>query len=418
MKIWFTEIGEPLPLEPDARLLRYGQISRQLVRRGHEVTWWSSTFLHARKRHFAEADGVYDVDGVTLRLLHGPGYRRNVSVARIRHQRAFAKAFARAAAGQPSPDIIISPVPTIEVATEAIRYGRRLGVPVVVDIRDEWPDEFLLPLPKTMRPLGRLALAPYYRMMRNVCAGAAAIVGVSERQLGYGLRFAGRPKGPLDRVIAHGYSAEPVAPEALAAAQDWWAERGIAPGPLTACFFGTLGTVFNIDLVIAAVRRLAGKIDLRVVICGDGPARAEFERLAADLPSVIFPGWVGNSQIAALMAMSDIGLAPYGPSDDKRMSLPNKPFEYMAGGLPILSSIEGELVELLSAHDCGVSYDPRSVEALMDGFLFLAADAERRRAMGVRGRELFLKQFSHQRIVDSFEALCEEVVKRRQPAAR
>ena len=418
MKIWFTEIGEPLPLEPDARLLRYGQISRQLARRGHAVTWWSSTFLHARKRHIADRDGVYDTEGVTLRLLHGPGYERNVSLARIRHQRAFAQSFAGAAADQSPPDIIISPVPTIEVATEAIRYGRRVGVPVLIDIRDEWPDEFLLPLPKVLRPLGRLALTPYYRMMRTVCRNAATIIGVSERQLGYGLRFADRPRGPLDRVIAHGYSAEPVSPEALAAAQAWWAERGVAHGPITACFFGTLGTVFNIDLVIAAVRRLAGKIDLRVVICGDGPARPTFERQAADLPNVVFPGWVNNSQIAALMAMSDIGLAPYGPSDDKRMSLPNKPFEYMAGGLPILSSIEGELVDLLRTHDCGVNYDPRSIEALCDGFLFLAEDAERRHAMGARGRALFLTEFSHQRIVDGFEALCEDVLRRQQPAGR
>jgi len=116
--------------------------------------------------------------------------------------------------------------------------------------------------------------------------------------------------------------------------------------------------------------------------------------------------------------MSDIGLAPYGPSDDKRMSLPNKPFEYMAGGLPILSSIEGELVDLLRMHDCGVSYDPRSVEALCDGFLFLAEDAERRRAMGARGRALFLNEFSHQRIVDSFETLCEDVLTRQRPTAR
>ena len=49
MDIWVIKDGEPLPIEPDARVLRTGLLAAELVRRGHTVTWWTSTFAHHRK---------------------------------------------------------------------------------------------------------------------------------------------------------------------------------------------------------------------------------------------------------------------------------------------------------------------------------------------------------------------------------
>ena len=49
MKIWLTEIGEPLPIDAGARLMRCGLLAQTLASRDHDVTWWASTFDHARK---------------------------------------------------------------------------------------------------------------------------------------------------------------------------------------------------------------------------------------------------------------------------------------------------------------------------------------------------------------------------------
>lgn len=50
MKLWFTEIGEPLPNEKDVRLHRYGMLTKALAALGHDVVWWTSSFSHAVKK--------------------------------------------------------------------------------------------------------------------------------------------------------------------------------------------------------------------------------------------------------------------------------------------------------------------------------------------------------------------------------
>ncbi|MCP2830399.1 glycosyltransferase WbuB, partial [Salmonella enterica subsp. enterica serovar Typhimurium] len=78
-------VGEPLPIEQsNERLLRAGILSNMLAARGHQVTWWTSTFLHMKKRHLFDTDQVVELrPGLRLRLLHGTGYTRNVSLQRL-----------------------------------------------------------------------------------------------------------------------------------------------------------------------------------------------------------------------------------------------------------------------------------------------------------------------------------------------
>ena len=47
------------------------------------------------------------------------------------------------------------------------------------------------------------------------------------------------------------------------------------------------------------------------------------------------------------------------------MSLPNKPIEYLSSGLPVISSLQGELASLLSASSCGITYENASVDDLV-----------------------------------------------------
>jgi glycosyltransferase involved in cell wall biosynthesis len=114
--------------------------------------------------------------------------------------------------------------------------------------------------------------------------------------------------------------------------------------------------------------------------------------MAHDLPSVIFPGWVDAPRIAALMEMSCVGLAPY--AKNTRMSLPNKPFEYFSGSLPVVSSIQGELKALLEEHECGLTYEADSVDALSGILRKLYKDRALCSQMGARGRGLVDRQFS------------------------
>lgn len=405
MRIWILEIGEPLPLETDARLYRYGQFSRALAEKGHEVTWWTSTFSHAPRRFLAAGDKDVVVAGVTLRMIHGPGYSGSVSLGRIRHQRHFAAQFLRHADALPRPDLIICPVPTIEGAEAGVRWGKNRGVPVIVDIRDLWPDEFVDLAPSVLRPLARILLTPLYNRMKSICAEATSLTGVSESYLDYALQFAGRSRGEMDFVFPLGYSAEPLPQDKIAAARSWRNASQIRPGRFTLCFFGTMGNYFSLETVIEAVSILRRELPIQAVLAGTGLNRDRYMAMAAGMDEVIFPGWLTAPQIASVMEISKVGLAPY--KRGARMSLPNKPFEYFSGGLPVVSSVIGELEQIIRENECGVSYSPGSVPELCSAIRLLHGNEEGRARMGQNARNVLRRRFSTEVIFEHVSARLE-----------
>lgn len=392
MKIWILEIGEPLPLEKNVRLHRYGQFSKFLAKAGHQVTWWTNSFSHAPKQHFAERDVDHMIDGVTLRVIRGLGYKRNVSVSRIRHNKHFAKRFSELAPQYEKPDLIIAPVPIIEAAVAAIEYGKAHNVPVMTDIRDEWPDELTNLAPKPLRPLARLALKRSYNSMEKLCREAKGIMAVAERQVDYGLRFAHRERMPSDRVFHLGYSSDRPPIETLSEAEKWWQSLSLNPSALKVCFFGTLGKFFDLDTMFKALRDLGDDVPIQFIVGGVGSKLESYKKSAADLPNVIFAGWLKAPEIQVVMKHSQVGLAPY--ITGSAMSLPNKPFEYMSGRLALLSSIEGELATLIEKNQCGINYHSSDANALAVALDRLHSNREATRAMGERAFELWQREFT------------------------
>lgn len=374
MRIWVTEIGEPLPLEPRARLLRYGIMTRHWARQGHDVTWWTSNFSHATRSFVTRGDAVEVVDGVRLRILGGVGYRRSVSVRRVLHQAHFAFRFARLARREAPPDVLLTPIPTLETARAAVRFGLEKEVPVLVDVRDEWPDEFVDLAPPRLRPLTRALFAKQFADVRFICSRASGIIGTGEKFLTYGLRHARRRQGDHDAVIPFPYEPAAFDPGTIDSAIQWWAEQGVTADRFVCCFFGTMGRFFRLETVIDAARRLADLPDVLFVLCGDGDSFSDIRRYAEGAGNVRLPGWVDGGRIAALMRLSRVGLAPYRVG--ARMAMPNKPIEYFAGGLPILSSLRGELEQLLAERRCGITYDAEDPRVLADAIRRLHARAE------------------------------------------
>ena len=61
LKVWLIKESEALPLGT-GRLMRTGSLAEYLSRKGHDVTWWASTFIHKEKRYFCDGYREIDVD--------------------------------------------------------------------------------------------------------------------------------------------------------------------------------------------------------------------------------------------------------------------------------------------------------------------------------------------------------------------
>ncbi len=209
---------------------------------------------------------------------------------------------------------------------------------------------------------------------------------------------ADRSTARRDLVLPHGYPQVEISASAQIAADHWCsADLGLTEADEVVCFFGTIGRFFEINIVIDAARRLASSHPtVKFVLCGDGSGRDGYLDAAHGLDNVVLPGWVDQAQIRALMSRSKIGLAPY--RGGTTMSLPNKPFEYMSAGLPVVTSIDGEIGQLLSKHNCGIVYragDPVSLAATISALIDTPGD---RAEMGRRALELFEANYTSEHL--------------------
>lgn len=379
-------------MEQGSRLLRYGLFTPLWAKEGHEVTWWTSSFSHAKRQFVRQNDCEEWVDGVRLRILHGPGYRRSVSLRRIWHQAHFASRFEKETQREALPDVIVTPIPTLEVAKKAVEFGRKHDIPVLLDIRDEWPDEFADLAPKPLRPVARLMLTKQFRDMRAICQGATGIVGTGEKFLTYGLKFAARAPHRFDAQLPFGYPSTPIPEQVLRTEKERWIKEGVREDALVCCFFGTMGNFFHLDPIIDAARRLEKKGGFQFILCGEGSDLTRLKQKAEGLSSVLFPGWVDSNRIRALMAMADVGLAPY--RRGARMALPNKPIEYMSGELALLSSLPGQVARLIEEANCGVNYDPEDVDAIVKNLERWQNDRQSCHRLGESGKAHFDRHFT------------------------
>jgi glycosyltransferase involved in cell wall biosynthesis len=417
MKIWLVVIGEPVPVGEGVhdRLHRGGYFASFLAEHGHDVTWWTSTFDHMRKTQRFEEDRTVQVNQrLQIRLLYGGGYRSNISLARVRDHRAIAGKFARLAAAEADPpQIIVAALPTIELCLESVEFGRRRGVPTVLDMRDMWPDIFVDSVPRPARPLMRLLLHGMFRQARRACAGATAITGITEAFVDWGLQRGGRTRSPWDRAFPMGYLSAPPAAEKIAAAEKFWDQQGVVadPGRPLACFFGTLGRQFDLDSVLRAAGELAARGSrVRFVLCGTGDRFEHYRALAAGLPNVLMPGWVDRAAIHVLMRRSACGLDPLFDRYDFLATINNKAIEYFSAGLPVISSPRrGTLAELLAAEECGLSYDLGDAGSLARALARLGEEPALRQRMAEGARRLFQRSFTAEKVYGSMMEYLEKI---------
>lgn len=396
MRIWLATVGEPLPVDAGGqRLLRTGQLAQWLADRGHEVVFFTGTMDHYARRLRSEATEIYEITpNYRIVALAGRLYTRSVSLYRFRNHADVARSFTVAASGMQPPDVVLSSYPTQELCRAILDYCEPRKIPVAIDIRDFWPDIFVELLPRPFKRLAPLVFAPMERAARRTLARATALSGMTGSALGWAQAKARRSPNGKDFWFPFSYPSQ----------------RDIIPVPhqgVRLAFLGTLSHRSNIETIIDAIRLLEERgIDVTLDICGTGQAETSLRARARGLQSVRFHGWIAASELADIMARSDLGVLPY-VQPDFHMSLPNKFVEYLAGGLGVLSCTEGEVRQMIANRDCGV-WATSEPAAIADAISSL--DPQRILDMKRNARAVFADTFGQDTVFGKalacLEALC------------
>ena len=414
MRVWIFNPYDDIPGEGKAQ--RYWSLAQALAKKGHQVTWWSSAWSHRRKaeRSLPEAlEGNAPVVAASdlcfdLRLVPVPPYEKNVSIARVWNHWMWGRnlyRMARAAidAGElKKPDLILASMPPMEGAMAALKLRKRYGCRVVTDIMDAWPEtlEQALPAAKNWElgawnlsgPLGSVLSAllyPYRRMLRRACAESDAVCAQSYAFAEFATKH-GAPEQPYVCYLG--------------------AERlGLTPEPLTRnlncslrlVYLGAMGRSYDLETVVKAVAEvnaLPNGSRVECVFVGDGEKRSALEAMA--VPGTRFTGFLHGDELAKELADADIGLVPFFP--ESGVAVPYKAGEYLAYGLPLLSTIEGELGSLVKECGCGESYQATDVDGLAEAIKKIKTDPDCLEKAKAGAKACFAENFDRERLYPDF----------------
>lgn len=410
MRIWLFKDGESLPVETNSRRMRTGMLAEELRRQGHEVHWFSSTFMHLPKRVYASHDIQCDVaPGLTLHLVHAGGFQRNLSLERYRFHRRYARRLSVYCGQLAAPDVLVCSFPLIDVADWAVRYARAAGIPAIIDVRDLWPDTIVGLFPAWARPLVRAGLAQDYRRTGALMRGATSITAMSQGVLRWALGYAERTAQPCDRVFPIGFpqsTADDALPALTPRLESWL--PALASKRLFT-YVGTFGHTYDLRGILSAARLLVatGDAEPHFVLAGAGPLLQEIRGASRDLPNVTVPGWLEQADIRALLGRSFAGLLPWAGLDD---AMPNKFFEYISAGLPVVSSARGELNDLITQERIGFNVPVGDGEALAAVARGLCGDPAAQDGMARRAGTVFTTKFREELVYRDFASFVTELV--------
>ena len=257
--------------------------------------------------------------------------------------------------------------------------ARALRVPFVYDAHDLWLGR---PRRERSRAYFALSQAFYTLVERWLVPRAAAVLTVSD---------------PIARHLERRYHLDhvhlvPNYPEFTGpvAAKELRALAGgssIAGGRPVVLYLGGLMGGRGLEQLVDALRVARST---QLVLLGQGPLGSELADRAAgfgagDRLHLLEP--VAPDEVIAYAASADLGVSPIVPSClNYRYSLPNKLFQYMAAGLPVVASDLPQVREILEGAGCGLVVDTTRPELIAAAIERLAGDPDAARAMGRRGR--------------------------------
>ncbi len=409
MVIWIVNPFDPLPGDPEQEG-RYATLARLLVRCGHTVTWWTSTFSHRFKKPVDQAAirTACRASGLRVEFTDAPPYARNVSLARVRSHGVLARAFHAAAlrdAEQPSVIVVSSPPPVLAAA--AVDVAKTRGAKSLVDVQDLWPDAFESLVSKPLRPLLTPAMWLLRRNVRKAARGCDAIVGVADAYADNSFRETDGTKRKA--TIPLGVDL---------AAFDAAAERGTCeqftkpPGELWLAYTGSLNRNYDFLTILGAAAQLGPKLGgrrLRFFLTSRGelagPAQAFIRE--HQLAHVTMTGFLEFDPWAYLLSQCDVGFNASFP--DVMIFLPNKIFYYLAAGAVVLNTIPGQCSRIVADGGCGLDYVAGNVDSCCNAIARVVQDDALRGTMESAARRLAETSYDRAVLYPQYVALIEEV---------
>jgi len=371
------------------------EMARRLADIGHEVTIVTGSYVGCHtglNNPFIMGRREGTVDGLRVIEIKVDYSNKDAFFTRVSAFLRFAAKTSLVALREEYELVFATSTPlTVAIPAMIGRWIRRKTF--VFEVRDLWPE-----LPRAMGIIN----SPL------ILWGMGILEWLSYRSAH---RHVALSKGISDGIVRHGVPRERIAivPNGsdtsifFESPENNYRPAGFTEKDLVCVYSGTHGNANGLDSLLnaAAELKLRGDSTVKFLLIGDGGlkdhlvARAERE----GLDNVVFWHTIPKRELARVLSSSDLGLqilrnVPafyFGTS-------PNKFFDYLAAGLPVLNNYPGWLKELIEDNDCGWAVPPDNAYAFADALQEAAMNRTELAAKGNRARELAEREFDRDRL--------------------
>lgn len=385
---------------------RHIEMAHTLVEKGHQVTVIASPISYLtgknrdeRTRWVSREDpepGIKLLRTYTYRALHRSFIHRVLSFI------SFMFSSFWVGLGVKNVDMVWGTSPPIFQGWTAWLLARLKGVKFLFEVRDLWP-AFAIAVGVLRNPtLIRMSLwleqFLYTHADRLIVNSPGFIEHVTERG---GRNIALVPNGADPGMF------DPLADGAKIREQFGWGQQFIV------LYAGAHGISNDLNVVLDAAEILKDHENIRFVLVGDGKEKQNLLSRAQqhELKNVTFLPPVAKLGMAVVLAAADACIAILKPLEMYKTTYPNKVFDYMAAGRPVVMAIDGVSREVVEQAGAGLFAPPGDARAMAEVVLQMASDPVRARQMGSAGRAYIENNLDRKSIAEQLVMILEDMRK-------
>ena len=313
----------------------------------------------------------------------------------------------------PKPDVVIATSPQIFCGYAGVWYKRLKKVPLVIEIRDIWPES----MGAVGAHIPRLAYWGLERIERAMYRVCDRLVTVGE---GYRERLAA--KGVANEKMSVVMNGTDLSVYRPGPKDETLLEKFGLKGKFVVSYIGTVGMACGLEVVLDAAEFFinAGRpgegtakdaVDVVFVIVGDGAHRESLESEAKSrgLGNVVFTGRQPKSSMPDWVNSSDASLVHLKKTELFTTVMPSKIFESAGCKRPIIMGVDGFAKKLVLDAEAGLDMKPEDAGSLVECVQKMVADPEMCRRLGENAYEKIAKVHNRDRQADDYLGVLREI---------
>lgn len=402
-------------------LVRHYYFSKFLRERGHDVRIITGSQIHNTDKNFADPGKLIKemvIDGVPYTYVNTMSYTKNNHrrvINILQFTERCVKAMQQIYDTGERPDVILASSPLPTSAKSALRFAKRHQIPFVFEIRDLWPQSLVEYSHLEKRPYLKPIISVLYRLEHALYRDADANIFTMAGGADY---IRDRGWDDIDLATVHQVNNGVDLEEFQTNLKNVHYDDPDLDDPTTfkIIYMGSIRPTYSLDLILDVAKSLMSELpQVRFYLYGGGTEVERLRQRCAEehITNTKIKGRVQKEEIPSILVRADLNLLQnravpllkYGSSN-------NKLFEYLAAGVPILSTVRSRY-SLIHDRHCGIETPDQSIEAIRASIREALAWTDEERASIQQNAQTVAAEYDYRALSVRLEGILENLIQTR-----